>query len=66
MEGWLLERERGHGGEDVLVCVHLTCVKILVRWWTAWMDGVDGVLQLSLNWVENALSERHGPCTHRP
>ena len=30
------------------------------------VDGVDGVLQLSLNWAENALRERHGPCTHRP
>ena len=50
-----MERERGCGGEDVLVCVHLARVKILVR-----------VPQLSLNWVENALSERHGLCTHRP
>ena len=42
MEGWLLvEREGGRGGKDVLVCVHLTRVKILV-WWTVWMDSVDG------------------------
>ena len=27
---------------------HLACVKYL--WWTAWMDGVDRVPQLSLNW----------------
>ena len=34
VEGWLLvERERGCGGKDILVCVHLARVKILVRWW---------------------------------
>ena len=43
----------GRGGKDILVCVHLACVKILVRWWMAWMDGVDGVPQLSLNWANS-------------
>ena len=38
----MVERERGRGGEDILVCVHLARIKILVRWWMAWMDGMDG------------------------